>query len=194
MKRQTLILIIFLSSNCLFAIEPPLVKDTLLIQNSYNYPISKHSKFIHQRLGSHTIFGEAGYFEGYYKGLRYSVNFDGILQSSENNALTIRFGIGYSEATNDSTVVGSDIFFPIGIHLLFGIENTFDIGAGIYYYKNRQNFTPFIFLGFRHQNPRGGFMYRIGADIHLEHVYDLKGNELQKTAVFGPLISLGWSF
>lgn len=154
----------------------------------------RRKKFKRQRLGSQTLLGEAGYFMGYYEGMRYSFNYDGILQSDETNALTIRLGIGYSQATNDSTVFGQEVFIPISIHLLMGVKNHFDLGLGGYYFENRKVITPFIFIGFRHQNPKGGFAYRIGADIHLERVYDLKGRNLQKTAIFGPLIALGWSF
>jgi hypothetical protein len=154
----------------------------------------RRSKFKRQRLGSQTFYLEGGYFYGYYKGLRYSLNYDGILQADETNALSIRLGVGYSQATNDSTVVGQEVFFPVSIHVFFGKKNHFDIGLGGYYFENRQVITPMLFIGFRHQNPKGGIMYRIGADIHLERVYDLKGKDLQKTAVYGPLVSVGWSF
>ena len=160
--------------------------------DSYSKP--RLSKFKRQRLGSNTLIGEAGYFMGYYKGMRYSFNYDAILQAEENNALSIRFGVGYSQATNDSTVFGQEVFFPVSVHLLIGTKNHFDLALGGYYFENRQNLTPFLFIGFRHQNPKGGFTYRIGADIHLERVYDLRGRNLQKTAVYGPLVALGWSF
>ncbi len=154
----------------------------------------RRSKFKRQRLASNTLLGEVGYFMGYYKGMRYSFNYDAILQAEESTCLSIRLGIGYSQATNDSTVIGQEVFFPISVHVLFGIKNQFDIGLGSYYFENRQHLTPFIFIGFRHQNPKGGLTYRIGGDIHLERVYDLIGRNLQKTAIYGPLIAIGWSF
>ena len=154
----------------------------------------RRSKFVRKRLGSNTLMGEAGYIYGYYKGDRYSFNYDAIVESDETNALSIRLGIGYSKATNDSTVFGQEVFIPVSVHLLLGIKNHFDLGIGGYYFENRKVITPFLFIGFRHQNPKGGFTYRIGFDIHLERVYDLKGRNLQKTAIYGPLIALGWSF
>lgn len=160
----------------------------------FSMEIPRRSKFKRQRYGSHTFFGEAGMIYGYYTGLRYSINYDGILQATDFTALSIRIGLGYSKATNDSTVKGQEIFFPVAIHIFFGEKNDFDIGMGGYYYDNRQIVTPYLYIGFRHQNPKGGFTYRIGADIHLERVYDLKGRNLQKTAVYGPMIGLGWSF
>ncbi len=166
---------------------------------AYNDPndyISKprRSKFKRQRLGSNTLLGEAGMFYGYYKGLRYSFNYDAILQTDESNAFTMRLGIGYSQATNDSTVMGQEVFIPISVHAILGNKNHFDIGLGGYYFENRKDITPMLFLGFRHQNPKGGFTYRLGVDIHMERVYDLRGRNLQKTAVYGPLIAVGWSF
>ena len=191
-KKLTLLLFIVLCIEDIFASIPPMTFSNNVIQYSISTP--KRSKFIRKRLGSQTFYGEAGMTYGYYTGLRYSFNYDGILQSDEKSALSIRLGIGYSTATNDSTVKGQEIFFPVGINVFFGTKNHIDIGGGMYYYENRKNFTPYFYLGFRHQNPKGGFMYRFGADIHLERVYDLKGRNLQKTAVFGPLVGLGWSF
>lgn len=154
----------------------------------------KKKKFVRKRLGSQTIFGEAGMIYGHYKGPRYSLNYDGILESDEHTALSIRLGVGYSMATNDSTVFGHEFFFPVGINVFFGTNYHFNIAGGIYYFENRKTFTPYFFLGLRRQPTKGGFMFRVGADIHLERVYDLKGRNLQKTAIYGPLIGLGWSF
>ncbi len=158
------------------------------------YEKPKRSKFVRKRLGSNTFLGEAGYFYGHYKGERYSFNYDAIVEAQETNAFSIRIGIGYSKATNDSTVKGQEIFIPVSVHLILGRKNHFDLGLGGYYFENRQTLTPFLFIGFRHQNPKGGFTYRFGADIHMERVFDLMGRNLQKTAVYGPLVAIGWSF
>lgn len=171
----------------------PILNDRLIFQ-SYSLNVPKRSKFKKQRYSTSTLFAEAGMTYGYYTGIRYSFNYDGILQASEMTGLSIRLGIGYTKATNDSTIKGQEVFFPVAAHVFIGEKNDLDMAGGIYYYENRKEFTPYIYLGFRHQNPKGGFTYRIGADIHLERVYDLKGRNLQKTAVYGPLIGLGWSF
>jgi len=188
LKNIYIILLLFIFDE-VFASFPPIIYYNNDIPVSIYAP--KRSKFVRKRLGSQTFFGEAGMTYGYYTGLRYSFNYDGILQSDDKNAFSIRLGIGYSEATNDSTVKGQEIFFPVGINVFFGIKNHFDLGGGMYYYENRKEFTPYFYIGFRHQNPKGGFTYRIGADIHLERVYDLKGRNLQKTAVYGSLLGLG---
>lgn len=195
MKLLKNILFLYLFTHITLDIQAvnPILKDSSVIQ-SYSLNIPKRSKFKKQRYSTYTLFGEAGMTYGYYTGLRYSFNFDGILQASDFSALSLRLGIGYTKATNDSTIKGQEIFFPLAIHVFLGEKNDFDMAGGIYYYENRKTFTPYIYLGFRHQNPKGGFTYRVGADIHLERVYDLKGRNLQKTAVYGPLIGLGWSF
>ncbi|HNV95014.1 MAG TPA: hypothetical protein PKG63_00965 [Bacteroidales bacterium] len=191
-KKIFLLSLLAIIASDIQAIVPISSDSSTLLSNSFNIP--KRSKFKKQRYSTYTLFGEAGMTYGYYTGPRYSFNFDGILQATDLSALSIRLGIGYTKATNDSTVMGQEIFFPIAIHVFFGEKNDFDMAGGIYYYENRQEFTPYLYIGFRHQNPKGGFTYRVGADIHLERVYDLKGRNLQKTAVYGPLIGLGWSF
>lgn len=154
------------------------------VPSDYMYK-PRRSKFKRQRLASHALLGEIGMFYGYYKGVRYSLNYDGIVQTAEANALTLRVGIGYSQATNDSTVLGQEVFIPISVHVILGNKNHFDIGLGGYYFENRKDITPMLFLGFRHQNPKGGFTYRLGVDIHMERVYDLRGRNLQKQLFMG---------
>ncbi len=150
--------------------------------------------FKKRRLGIHTPFVECGYFFGYYTGIRYSVNYDLLVQSGDRNALSARIGIGINKATNDSTVKGDEYFYPLGINLLLGNINDLELGFGAYYFADRKALNPYFSLGFRHQKPKGGFMYRIAFDIHLERVYDLNGKNVSKTAVMGPLIGLGWTF
>jgi hypothetical protein len=150
--------------------------------------------FKKRRLGIHTPFVEGGYFFGYYSGIRYSVNYDILVQSGDKNALTARIGIGINKATNDSTVKGDEFFYPFGINVLMGHINHLELGFGAYYFTDRKALNPYFSLGFRHQKPKGGFMYRIAFDIHLERVYDLQGKNISKTGVMGPLVGLGWTF
>jgi len=150
--------------------------------------------FKKRRYGRYTFAIEAGYFYGYYEGIRYSLNFDLLAQSGENNALTVRLGYGVNKATNDSTYKGDESFVPIGINILIGRKNNFEIGGGIFYYLDRKKPIPYFSLGFRHQNPKGGFMYRVAVDINFERSYDSKDKEIGKTGVYGPIVGLGWTF
>ena len=162
-------------------------------QNSVFSP-SPRRGFKKRRYGRHTFALEGGYFYGYYEGLRYSINYDLLAQSSENNALTIRLGFGVNKATNDSTYKGNENYVPIGINILIGRKNDLEIGGGVYYYLNRKKPIPYFSVGFRHQNPKGGFMYRIAVDINFERSYDSKDKEIGKTGVYGPIVGLGWTF
>ena len=168
------------------------------IKNSLSQQDQEQTKprrgFKKRRYGRHTFFLEYGYFSGYYEGQRYSINYDLLAQSSESNALTLRIGYGQNDASNDSTYRGDERFLPLGINILLGTKNQLEIGLGGYFYLERKILTPYLSLGFRHQNPKGGFMYRVAFDMHLERVYDTHGREIQKTAVYGPLIGLGWTF
>ena len=171
------------------------VQTTLTETSDFNTFIeNKRRGFTKRRYGRHTFYVEAGLFGGYYTGKRYSLNYDLLAQSGESNALSIRLGYGQNESSNDSTYHGDEKFIPIGINVLLGSRNLFELGLGGYYYTERGIITPYVSIGFRHQNPKGGFMYRVAFDMHLERVYDAKGVELQKTAVFGPIVGLGWTF
>lgn len=162
-------------------------------RESVNSPVPRRG-FKKRRYGRYTFDVEAGYFYGYYEGLRWSVNYDMMAQSSENNALTIRLGYGVNKATNDSTYKGDESFVPIGINILIGRKNTFEVGGGIYYYLDRKKPIPYFSLGFRHQNPKGGFMYRVAFDLNFERSYDSRDKEIGKTGVYGPLAGIGWTF
>ena len=171
--------------------------ETLLseqIKENSSFAGKPRRGFTKRRYGRHTFFLEGGLFGGYYTGKRYSINYDLLAQSGESNALTIRVGYGQNEASNDSTYKGDERFLPLGINILIGRTNHFEIGFGGYYYMERGIINPYVSLGFRHQHPKGGIFYRIALDMHLERVIDTQGKEIQKTAVFGPVIGLGWTF
>ncbi len=150
--------------------------------------------FKKRRYGIHTFFLEGGYFWGYYEGLRYSINYDILLQSSEKSAFTMRIGYGVNNSSNDSTITKAEPFIPIGVNILVGRINQFELGAGGYFFRYRKLIPPYISFGFRHQPSKGGFMFRVAIDLHLEYVYNLKGTEISKTGVYGPLVGLGWTF
>lgn len=200
-KSATILIFIFV-----FLLISNKSEAQLLFQNTNIEPITLASSpseneltkprpgFKKRRLGMHTPFVEGGYFFGYYTGMRYSVNYDILIQSGDKNALTARIGIGINKATNDSTVKGDEFFYPLGINILFGHINHFELGLGGYYFADRKIINPYFSVGLRHQKPRGGFMYRIAFDMHLERVYDMIGRNISKTAVMGPLVGIGWTF
>jgi hypothetical protein len=150
--------------------------------------------FTKRRYGRHTFFAEGGYFFGYYTGIRFSLNYDILVQSGESNAFTLRLGYGINQAKNDSTYKGNEAFVPIGANILLGRKNLIEVGAGIFYYLERQKPIPYFSLGFRHQNPKGGLTYRVAFDVNFERSYDVAGREIGKTGVFGPLVGLGYTF
>ena len=125
-------------------------------QNSVFSP-SPRRGFKKRRYGRHTFALEGGYFYGYYEGLRYSINYDLLAQSSENNALTIRLGFGVNKATNDSTYKGNENYVPIGINILIGRKNDLEIGGGVYYYLNRKKTYPLFFSWIQTSKSKRGF-------------------------------------
>lgn len=150
--------------------------------------------FKKRRYGIHTFFLEGGYFWDYYTGTRYSVNYDILLQSGEKSAFTVRIGYGINNAVTDSIITKEEPFIPIGINILVGRVNQLELGAGGYYFKYRKIIPPYLSIGFRHQPPKGGFMFRVALDVHLEYIYNTNGTEISKTGVYGPLLGLGWTF
>jgi len=162
---------------------------------------------------SHDVYLEGGYFIGNYKGSRVSINYDGIVKSYQYLIISLRIGAGYSFAEQKDSLLQQKIIFPMAVHFQltkvntqaggfrrYNVRNIFqkiimktniDIGFGAYNYANKQNLTPFVFLGLRHQSPEGGLMYRLGCDIQLDNVVRKKSF---KTAYYGPLLSVGWTF
>ncbi|PIX36574.1 MAG: hypothetical protein COZ59_00350 [Bacteroidetes bacterium CG_4_8_14_3_um_filter_31_14] len=170
-----------------------LVNDSLNLENSN---LTKpRPGFKKRRFRINTIFLEGGYFWSYYTGTRYSINYDILMQSGEKSAFTARIGYGLNNAVKDSlNDFNQEPFIPIGINILIGRINELEFGAGGYYFKYRKIIPPYLSIGFRHQSPRGGFMFRVACDIHLERVYNTNGTEISKTAAYGPLLGLGWTF
>lgn len=181
------------------------------LPDSCSMPQPVRFKFYYEN--SHDLYLEGGYFLGNYKGSRLSINYDGIVKSYQNVIISLRIGVGYSFAEQKDSSLQQKIIFPMAIHFQltkvntqaggfrrYNIRNVFhkiimktnlDIGFGAYNYAEKQNITPFIFLGFRHQRPEGGLMYRLGGDLQLDNIAKKKS---LKTAYYGPLLSIGWTF
>lgn len=179
--------------------------DTSLFQPPVRF------KFYYEN--SHNVYLEGGYFLGNYKGPSFSFNYDGIIKTYEYLIISLRIGAGYSFAKQKDSLLQQKIIFPMAVHFQltkvntqagsfrrYNIKNIFqkiimktniDIGLGAYNHANKQNLTPFVFLGARHQNPSGGLIYRLGCNIHLDNIIRKKSF---KTAYYGPLLSVGWTF
>jgi len=162
---------------------------------------------------SHTIYAESGYWWGNYKGAHATVNYDGIVRSFQYLIVSLRIGAGYSFAEQKDSLLRQRVVFPMAVHFQltkintqaggfrrYNIRNVFqkiimktnlDVGFGGYNFADKQNICPFLSLGFRHQSPEGGFMYRIGGDLLLDNMVRKKSFQ---TAYYGINLSLGWTF
>jgi hypothetical protein len=115
-KKIFLLSLLAIIASDIQAIVPISSDSSTLLSNSFNIP--KRSKFKKQRYSTYTYLAKQHDVWILYRS-RYSFNFDGILQATDLSALSIRLGIGYTKATNDSTVMGQEIFFPNAIHVFF---------------------------------------------------------------------------
>ncbi|MGQ9846665.1 MAG: hypothetical protein ACUVQP_04060 [Bacteroidales bacterium] len=162
---------------------------------------------------SHTIYAESGYWFSNYKGSHITLNYDGIVRSFQYLIVSLRIGAGYSFAKQKDSLLRQKIIFPMAVHFQltkvntqaggfrrYNIHNIFqkiimktnlDIGFGWYNFADKQNINPFLSIGFRHQNPEGGFMYRIGGEMLLDII---TRKQTFKTAYYGMSVSLGWTF
>lgn len=161
---------------------------------------------------SHTIYAESGYFWGNNIGSHFSLNYDGIVRSYQYIIVSLRIGAGYSFAEQRDSLLRQGFIIPMAVHFQltkvntqaggfrrYNIRNIFqkiimktniDIGFGGLNFANKQNINPFLSVGFRHQSPEGGFMYRVGGDIHLDNIIRKKSFQ---TAYYGILLSVGWT-
>ncbi len=178
---------------------------------SNNYIQAPRFKFYYEN--NHTLFVESGYFFGKYNGPRFSFNYDGIVRNYQYLIFTLRIGAGYSLAEHQDFHTKQQIIFPMSIHIQYtrvntqaggfrryNIRNVFqrffmktnvDFAIGGYNFANRQQITPFFMLGLRHQNPQGGWFYRFAIDLQLENIFK---KDAFKSAHYGPIVSLGYTF
>ncbi|GAB4449783.1 MAG: hypothetical protein Fur0028_05070 [Bacteroidales bacterium] len=202
MKKRVIVFVFLLAS----IVSKASLPDSLLLNLN---PV--RFKFYYEN--SHTIYAESGYFWGNNKGAHFSINYDGIVKSYQYLIISLRIGGGYSFAEQRDSLLRQEIIIPMAVHFQltkvntqaggfrrYNIRNIFqkiimktniDIGFGGYNFANRQNISPLLSLGFRHQSPEGGFMYRIGGDVHLDNI--IRKNSFN-TAYYGLLLSLGWTF
>lgn len=203
-KMKKLITIVFLIINIhsIFGALPDSSNTSLL-------PV--RFKFYYEN--SHTIYAESGYWWANYKGSYATINYDGIVRSFQYLIVSLRIGVGYSFAKQKDSLIQQKVIFPMAVHFQltkvntqaggfrrYNVHNIFqkiimktnlDIGFGWYNFANKQNINPFLSVGFRHQSPEGGFMYRLSGDILFDNIAN---KQTLQTAYYGMSISIGWTF
>ncbi len=140
--------------------------------------------FKRKRFAGNTIYAEIGGF-GYY----YTVNYEMTVQSVDRRMMNLRIGAGFMPETEGDTKA-TKISLPLLLNLAFGESNQFEIGVGVTYrIFIEKEVIPSASIGFRHQKPFGGFMYRIAFTPTVET--DDVG---YKIISFWGGLSLGFSF
>jgi hypothetical protein len=146
--------------------------------------------FKKQRFGFNTFFLETGFVFGHYEAIKYSLNYDLVMQTGENNALSLR--IGY-EMVKGSNYNKNNI--PLFVNLLIGKKNMLELYGGAFLDLTNNKLNPVFGTGFRHQNPKGGFFYKIAVFMTTEREDNpITGVEEKKIWMYGPTLGLGWSF
>ena len=87
----------------------------------------------------------------------YSLNIEPILESKEKHMFTARLGVGILPSGSSM-----ELNFPLLINFLYGRKNHLDLGIGINFHMDNDGsqIIPVGNIGFRHQHPRGGFIYK----------------------------------
>ena len=201
-KCLTILFFYILTIQSMFGTMPDSSKTSLL-------PV--RFKFYYEN--SHTIYAESGYWFSIYNGSHTTINYDGIVRSFQYLIVSLRIGAGYSFAKQKDSLLQQKIIFPMAVHFQltkvntqaggfrrYNVRNIFqkiimktnlDIGFGWYNFANKQNINPFFSVGFRHQSPEGGFMYRISGDILFDNI---TRKQSFKTVYYGINLSLGYTF
>ena len=140
--------------------------------------------FKRRRFAGNTFYAELGGFGTYY-----TINYELTLQSMDRRVMNLRIGGGmYSDVENGTKA--SKVSLPALLYMGFGEANMLEIGVGVTYRIFIQNeIIPSASLGFRHQKPFGGFMYRIAFTPTIET--DDSGYKIIR---FWGGLSLGFSF
>jgi len=164
--------------------------------NKENYPsIYEQNKprpgFRKQRFGYNTIFVEGTFVYGYYNAQKYSLNFDLIVQTADNTALTLR--VGYEKVKMN---VGRDRdHIPLFANFIAGKKNHFELSAGALWNLTNNKINPIFSTGFRHHSPKGGFFFRLNVFLTTEkEINEVTKLELKRIWLYGPSASIGWSF
>ena len=87
----------------------------------------------------------------------FSLNYDRML--GERFGLRAGFGMSGLDGTDGFII-------PITAHYLRGNDHRFELGAGLVYengtwQRGREEIAPILSIGYRYQQPEGGFMFRV---------------------------------
>ena len=148
----------------------------------------------------------AAYIELAGNGIIYSVNYDRVIPLSNQFKLAPRVGIALLPTSKNSDY--SNLILPIEINPLWAknkeSKNHFEFGVGLnlvtvkIQFVNDPSETIYLAkvttgrLGFRHQKPTGGFMYRVGLVLPIAEDNNAKIKDLKRNYFGG--ISLGYTF
>ncbi len=189
--KYFLIIIPFLIFSELFASAPNIIKKNNNSIPVVFEPFKPRPGFRKQRFGFNTFFLEATFIYGYYKGQKYSLNYDLITQTSDMTAFTLR--VGYEKVKMYEGFDRDQI--PLYANLLIGNKNHYELSAGAFYDLTNNKINPTFSTGFRHHNPKGGFFFRVTCFLTMEREIDPVHNlETKRIWVYGPSLGLGWSF
>ncbi|MFH2142545.1 MAG: hypothetical protein ABIJ97_08995, partial [Bacteroidota bacterium] len=111
-----------------------------------------------RRIANWAVYGEFAGAAWYY-----SVNIENLFESKEMHMFTGRIGIGVLPGES-----GTEINIPAMLNFLFGYKNHFAFGLGADFKMNNDGsqIYPIGDIGYRHQNPKGGIMYRVSVNVH----------------------------
>lgn len=138
-----------------------------------------------RRIANWVVYGEVGGAAWYY-----SANIENMIESKERHMFTARLGVGAFPEKEAMC-----ISVPGMLNFLFGYKNHIEFGVGANFRMNNDGsqIYPIGDMGFRHQSPRGGLMYRVSFNAHFPMEEVTPGVE---DYVFEPWfgVGLGWAW
>ena len=187
MKRTITFLLIFsvlTSISNAGGLYPDSDKSLLLKDNNTSLIYKK--KFRRKMFAGNTFF-----IEGAGLAYKWSINYDRILEASENYMLTARLGYGMYTGDNNLSITK----IPATINFLYGNKHFLEVGAGTVYTTEYKTILPAAQAGYRFQNRKGGIVVRLIATVTYEpHYSAVSGKELYREFIPYGGLSLGYSF
>ena len=137
------------------------------------------------------------YFEALGNGVLYSLNYDRIIFTKNLFQISGRIGFSYIPYLKNNLESFNDIFkYPFEVNVLYGRKSHAEIGLGytpvfITYHENTFKIYDVysysgVRVGYRYQEPFGGFFFRIGFIPYINFPKYLKNS--------GPKYYLGFGF
>ncbi|MFH2096437.1 MAG: hypothetical protein ABIJ16_12075 [Bacteroidota bacterium] len=166
--------------------NPEKQNSLILISSDYPSPYDINGMTFRKRRFANYAF----YVEAAGAGWYYSINMDFIIESKEKHIFSARIG---TSAYPDT--VGMQFHSPAMLFFLFGRKNMFETGIGVDFAMTQAGtqLNPVLNIGFRHQPPKGGLVYRFAFTPHFKYVEDPDiGDDYRFFPWVG--IAFGWSW